>query len=154
MLHAEASSSEEKSAPKRVVALNNPVENAKQVFPSNRTSTTKYNIFTFLPKNIFEQFRRYVFLLALSFVNAVVRRFYLSFDLGINPGAFSAFDLLSLILSFRFANFYFLLVVLIELIPGVSPLTPLASIFPLAFVVGVTAIKDAYEDIVSPVLLS
>jgi len=40
------------------------------------------------------------------------------------------------------------MVVLVELIPGVSPLTPIASIFPLVFVVTVTAIKDAYEDIV------
>lgn len=53
-----------------------------------------------------------------------------------------------MLIQSRLANFYFLLVVLVELIPNVSPLTPLASIFPLVFVVGVTAIKDAYEDIV------
>jgi hypothetical protein len=28
-----------------------------QVFPSNKISTSKYNIFTFIPKNLYEQFR-------------------------------------------------------------------------------------------------
>lgn len=43
---------------------------------------------------------------------------------------------------------YFLLVVVIELIPGLSPLSPVASITPLLFVLGSTMIKDGYEDYV------
>ncbi|KJE93765.1 ATPase [Capsaspora owczarzaki ATCC 30864] len=72
-------------------------------FPDNRVITSKYTALNFLPKNLFEQFR-------------------------------------------RVANFYFLCVALIQLIPGVAPVSPLTSILPLVFVVGVTAIKQAYED--------
>lgn len=43
-----------------VVHINNREENKHKNFPSNRITTTKYNVFTFLPKNLFEQFR-YVF---------------------------------------------------------------------------------------------
>eukprot|EP01125_Pyxidicula_operculata_P015545 TRINITY_DN5283_c0_g1_i3.p1 TRINITY_DN5283_c0_g1~~TRINITY_DN5283_c0_g1_i3.p1 ORF type:complete len:1033 (-),score=147.87 TRINITY_DN5283_c0_g1_i3:441-3539(-) len=46
----------------------------------------------------------------------------------------------------RVANFYFLVVCVIQLIPGISPLSPAASIAPLVLVLGITAIKDAYED--------
>eukprot|EP01125_Pyxidicula_operculata_P020507 TRINITY_DN7599_c0_g2_i1.p1 TRINITY_DN7599_c0_g2~~TRINITY_DN7599_c0_g2_i1.p1 ORF type:complete len:1186 (-),score=234.52 TRINITY_DN7599_c0_g2_i1:63-3599(-) len=46
----------------------------------------------------------------------------------------------------RLANVYFLVVCIIELIPTISPLSPLASILPLVFVLSVTAIKDGYED--------
>eukprot|EP01127_Copromyxa_protea_P016071 TRINITY_DN4718_c0_g1_i2.p1 TRINITY_DN4718_c0_g1~~TRINITY_DN4718_c0_g1_i2.p1 ORF type:complete len:1147 (+),score=193.04 TRINITY_DN4718_c0_g1_i2:144-3443(+) len=46
----------------------------------------------------------------------------------------------------RLANMYFLLVVVIQLIPGLSPLSPVASITPLLFVLGTTMLKDGYED--------
>ena len=72
-------------------------------FPSNRVTSSKYTALSFLPKNLFEQFR-------------------------------------------RVANFYFLCVAVIQLIPNVAPVTPLTSILPLVFVVSVTAVKQAYED--------
>lgn len=46
----------------------------------------------------------------------------------------------------RITNVYFLIVVIITLIPAISPLNPLTSIAPLVFVLGVTALKEAYED--------
>lgn len=33
-------------------------KNRKAKFPNNRVSTSKYNVFTFLPKNLFEQFTK------------------------------------------------------------------------------------------------
>lgn len=72
-------------------------------FCSNRTSTTKYNVFNFIPKQLFEQFR-------------------------------------------RLANCYFLLVIALQFVPGLSPLNPFASIFPLALVLVITAVKEFVED--------
>ncbi|KAL6069954.1 Phospholipid-transporting ATPase IA [Balamuthia mandrillaris] len=46
----------------------------------------------------------------------------------------------------RVANFYFLIVCIIELVPDVAPLTPWTSILPLAFVLFVTALKDGIDD--------
>jgi magnesium-transporting ATPase (P-type) len=79
--------------------------NAAQGFPSNFIRTTKYTLLTFVPKNLFEQFR-------------------------------------------RVSNFYFLIVVIIQLVPSISPLIPITSILPLVFVLVVTAIKEALEDFV------
>lgn len=45
----------------RTIFINNPVavENSAQAkFCRNSISTTKYNFFTFIPKNLFEQFQR------------------------------------------------------------------------------------------------
>lgn len=72
-------------------------------FPSNEWRTSKYTLLTFLPRNLFEQFR-------------------------------------------RLANFYFLITSLIQLFLPFSPVGPLTSFAPLFFVVGVTSIKQAYED--------
>eukprot|EP00005_Dracoamoeba_jomungandri_P010597 CAMPEP_0174264884 /NCGR_PEP_ID=MMETSP0439-20130205/24372_1 /TAXON_ID=0 /ORGANISM="Stereomyxa ramosa, Strain Chinc5" /LENGTH=1290 /DNA_ID=CAMNT_0015351035 /DNA_START=137 /DNA_END=4006 /DNA_ORIENTATION=+ len=47
----------------------------------------------------------------------------------------------------RLANIWFFIVACIQLIPGISPLNPAASIVPLLFVLSVTAIKEAFEDI-------
>lgn len=74
--------------------------------PSNLITTTKYTFLNFIPKNLFEQFR-------------------------------------------RMTNCYFLMIVIITFIPAISPLTPWTSVLPLAFVLGVTALKEGYEDIVS-----
>ena len=65
--------------------------------------TTKYSVLTFLPKNLYEQFR-------------------------------------------RLANFYFLIVCVVTLIPGVTPIPPVTSIAPLVFVLSVAAAKEGYED--------
>eukprot|EP01132_Coremiostelium_polycephalum_P003773 gene3773-4697_t len=72
-------------------------------FPTNYIRTTKYTLLTFVPKNLFEQFR-------------------------------------------RLSNFYFLCVLIIQLVPQISPLLPLTSILPLSFVLLITAIKEALED--------
>jgi phospholipid-transporting ATPase len=39
--------------------------------------------------------------------------------------------------------------VIIQLIPQITPLIPITSILPLAFVLAITAIKEAVEDYVS-----
>ena len=89
---------------KRTVYVNSREQNKSQKFIGNGISTAKYNAITFLPKNLFEQFR-------------------------------------------RVANFYFLVIAMIQLIPGISPINPASSILPLVFVLGVTAIKEAFEDV-------
>lgn len=43
----------------RIIYLNNPPANSEQKFLSNYVSTTKYNLATFLPKFLLEQFSRY-----------------------------------------------------------------------------------------------
>ena len=78
----------------------------------NHVKTSKYNLITFIPLNLLEQFT-------------------------------------------RVANTYFLILVLVQLIPDVVPAIPSVSsvsaattIIPLVFVLGVTAVKDAFDDIV------
>lgn len=44
------------------------------------------------------------------------------------------------------SNFYFLLVAIVSFIPGVSPTTPIAQVFPLVIVVGFGFARDIYED--------
>ncbi|CAL9097760.1 unnamed protein product [Musa textilis] len=46
----------------------------------------------------------------------------------------------------RVAYVYFLILVGLNQIPQLGVFTPAASVLPLAFVLGVTALKDAYED--------
>ncbi|XP_029648021.1 probable phospholipid-transporting ATPase IF [Octopus sinensis] len=78
------------------------VVSKEERYCDNRIKSSKYTILNFLPKNLFEQFR-------------------------------------------RIANFYFLIMGLIQLIID-SPVSPATSILPLLFVVSVTAIKQGYED--------
>lgn len=49
----------------------------------------------------------------------------------------------------RLANFYFLCLLVLQLIPAISSLTPITTALPLIGVLGLTAIKDAYDDFVS-----
>ncbi|CAM0880948.1 unnamed protein product [Alopecurus aequalis] len=69
----------------------------------NAIRTAKYSALTFLPRNLFEQFRR------LSYV-------------------------------------YFLAITVLNQLPQVAVFGRGASVLPLAFVLFVTAVKDAYED--------
>lgn len=46
----------------------------------------------------------------------------------------------------RIANFVFLLVTLVQLIPGVSPFNIWSTLTPLIFILLVTALKEAWED--------
>ncbi|KAF9181025.1 hypothetical protein BGZ50_005755 [Haplosporangium sp. Z 11] len=75
----------------------------KLAFGSNRINTAKYTTLSFLPKNLFEQFR-------------------------------------------RVANMFFLFMAIIQLTPTFTVGSPFLTVFPLCFVVGVTAIKDGFED--------
>ncbi|RKP10485.1 hypothetical protein THASP1DRAFT_12761 [Thamnocephalis sphaerospora] len=70
---------------------------------TNRIRTTKYTIFTFLPKNLFEQFR-------------------------------------------RAANVYFLLMAALQLVPYFQVSSVLLTLFPICFVLALTAAKDGFED--------
>ncbi|KQK03916.1 phospholipid-transporting ATPase 1 [Brachypodium distachyon] len=72
-------------------------------FSGNAIRTAKYSALTFLPRNLFEQFRR------LSYV-------------------------------------YFLAITVLNQLPQVAVFGRGASVLPLAFVLFVTAVKDAYED--------
>ena len=88
----------------RIVHCNNPEVHHKPPlsYASNYISTTKYNFITFLPKALFEQFR-------------------------------------------RVANMYFLLTAVLTF-TKVSPNEPLATVAPLALVVGLSMAKEALED--------
>ncbi|XP_060804659.1 probable phospholipid-transporting ATPase IM isoform X1 [Amyelois transitella] len=46
----------------------------------------------------------------------------------------------------RLANFYFLCLLVLQLIPAISSLTPITTAIPLIGVLSLTAIKDAYDD--------
>ena len=74
-----------------------------KLFCSNKISTSKYNIFTFLPKFLLEQFSRY-------------------------------------------ANVFFLLIALLQQIPGVSPTGRYTTALPLLFVLLCSAVKEIIED--------
>uniref|UniRef100_A0A4W5RH42 P-type ATPase N-terminal domain-containing protein n=1 Tax=Hucho hucho TaxID=62062 RepID=A0A4W5RH42_9TELE len=73
---------------------------------TNAIKTSKYNAFTFLPLNLFEQFQ-------------------------------------------RIANAYFLILLLLQVIPAISSLSWFTTVVPLVLVLSVTAAKDATDDIVS-----
>ncbi|CAF1125108.1 unnamed protein product [Adineta ricciae] len=92
------------TASTRVVRANDTIFNRTQKYKNNRISTTKYNIVTFLPKNLFEQFR-------------------------------------------RLANAFFLFLLILLYIPQISSLQPISTLLSLIFVLAVTAIKDAVDDI-------
>uniref|UniRef100_A0AAY4CVD9 Phospholipid-transporting ATPase n=1 Tax=Denticeps clupeoides TaxID=299321 RepID=A0AAY4CVD9_9TELE len=77
--------------------------NEKFSYADNRIKTSKYNIFTFLPINLFEQFQ-------------------------------------------RVANAYFLVLLILQLIPEISSLSWFTTIVPLVLVLAITAIKDATDD--------
>jgi phospholipid-translocating ATPase len=86
---------------KRLVALNDPTGNAD--YPDNVISNTKYTVWSFLPKNILEQFM-------------------------------------------RFMNLYFLFIAILQLFPSITPVNPVTSWFPLAFIFSLTAAKEAADD--------
>ncbi|KAH7429659.1 hypothetical protein KP509_09G060500 [Ceratopteris richardii] len=88
----------------RRVYINNPLRtNDREDIVGNKVRTSKYTWLTFLPKNLFEQFRRVAYI-------------------------------------------YFLAIVILNQIPQLAVFGRTASLFPLLFVLVVTAIKDGYED--------
>lgn len=70
---------------------------------NNAIKTTKYSLWSFFPKNLFEQFH-------------------------------------------RFANIYFLAIVILNLFPEINAFGKYIAMAPLIFVLSVTAIKDLFED--------
>ncbi|XP_029909378.1 phospholipid-transporting ATPase ID [Myripristis murdjan] len=77
--------------------------NDKFSYADNYIKTSKYNIFTFLPINLFEQLQ-------------------------------------------RVANAYFIVLLILQLIPAISSLSWFTTIVPLVFVLVITAVKDATDD--------
>jgi len=90
----------------RRVVVDDPAANARARprFCHNGLTTSKYNVVTFLPKFLYEQFS-------------------------------------------RAANAFFLLVVLLQQVPGVSPLDPFTTMTPLLVVLAFTAVKEVFEDV-------
>ncbi|XP_029821556.1 phospholipid-transporting ATPase IC [Manacus vitellinus] len=76
----------------------------KSKYADNAIKTYKYNPITFLPLNLFEQFK-------------------------------------------RAANFYFLVLLILQSIPQISTLAWYTTLVPLLFVLGITAVKDLVDDI-------
>ena len=88
----------------RFVYIDDPGKtNERFLFTGNSIRTAKYNVFTFVPRNLFEQFHRVAYI-------------------------------------------YFLIIAILNQLPQLAVFSRQASIFPLAFVLLVTAIKDGYED--------
>ncbi|GAB1604721.1 phospholipid-transporting ATPase ID-like isoform X1 [Argonauta hians] len=91
----------------RRIKVNNAEYNLQFNYATNYITTSKYNIFTFFPKNLFEQFQ-------------------------------------------RLANSYFLILIILQLIPQVSSLSPIFTIIPFFVVIGISAVKSAIDDIFIP----
>ncbi|XP_037539634.1 phospholipid-transporting ATPase ID [Nematolebias whitei] len=87
----------------RRVKANAPEYNGKFSYADNHIKTSKYNVFTFLPVNLFEQFQ-------------------------------------------RVANAYFVVLLILQLIPEISSLSWFTTIVPLVLVLVITAVKDATDD--------
>ncbi|XP_029009045.1 probable phospholipid-transporting ATPase IM isoform X2 [Betta splendens] len=87
----------------RRVKANARDHNDRFAYADNHIKTSKYNILTFLPINLFEQFQ-------------------------------------------RVANAYFLVLLILQLIPEISSLSWFTTIVPLVLVLVITAVKDATDD--------
>lgn len=110
-------------------------------FKDNRIKTSKYNIFTFLPVNLFEQLQRaanvYFLVLLILQVGEVVFSFINSLFWKITWNWMSQFAL-------PFS----------QLIPQISSLSWFTTVVPLVLVLVITAVKDARDDYVSSPLCS
>ncbi|CAL9103689.1 unnamed protein product [Musa acuminata var. zebrina] len=99
-----ASLKELADADARIVFVGDPgLTDPRLALPGNAVRTAKYSFLTFIPRNLFEQFRR------LAYV-------------------------------------YFLAIAVLNQLPQLAVFGRGASVLPLAFVLLVTAVKDAYED--------
>lgn len=101
---------------------NPPAGFERQRFPNNEVISSRYTIWNFLPKNLFEQFRRIAnfYFLCIAVISVNLRSIGFTYDL----------------LTF----------ILIAKMVTPSPVSPMTSLLPLIFVVAVTAVKQAYED--------
>ncbi|XP_038076236.1 phospholipid-transporting ATPase ID-like isoform X3 [Patiria miniata] len=91
------------SETERSLKANDREYNSQFKYANNYIRTSKYNILTFIPVNLFEQF-------------------------------------------LRIANFYFLILFIMQLIGPISSLNPVTTGLPLVFVLAVTATKDGVDD--------
>ncbi|KAM6328423.1 phospholipid-transporting ATPase IC [Alca torda] len=82
----------------------------KSKYAGNAIKTYKYNPITFLPLNLFEQFK-------------------------------------------RAANFYFLVLLILQSIPQITTLSWYTTLVPLLLVLGITAVKDLVDDIIFVILI-
>lgn len=129
---------------------------------SNCIKTSKYNIITFLPVNLFEQFQEvantyFLFLLILQVSAGRARRGRqtplhcpsLAGPLG-GPGAHSApGEAVGLALSIGLPWSPVTPASCPQLIPQISSLSWFTTIVPLVLVLTITAVKDATDDYVS-----
>ncbi|KAJ3178458.1 hypothetical protein HDU87_003532 [Geranomyces variabilis] len=91
--------------PPRTIHVNVPIapDQARIWWPPNKIRTAKYTPFTFIPRNLFEQFR-------------------------------------------RLANVYFLFTVIMQVFPDFAVTSPILAAMPLMIIMGITGIKDGFED--------
>ncbi|XP_071965131.1 probable phospholipid-transporting ATPase IM isoform X2 [Antedon mediterranea] len=87
----------------RAVKANDRTYNSQFQYADNYIKTSKYNLLTFLPINLLEQF-------------------------------------------LRIANFYFLMLLILQFIDVISSLNPVTTALPLLFVLTVSAVKDGIDD--------
>jgi hypothetical protein len=73
-------------------------------FRDNKVANTKYTALSFVPKNLMEQFS-------------------------------------------RFLNVYFLMLAVVQLVPSITPVSPLTTWVPLFCIIVISAIKEASDDI-------
>lgn len=92
----------DRSCEQRTIQLGDP--HGRTNFCDNRIYSSRYNIFTFLPLNLWEQFHRPI-------------------------------------------NIYFVLVVALQFIPSVAPVSPLTTIFPITVAFLVNTVKEGIDDL-------
>uniref|UniRef100_A0A8C8DMF2 Phospholipid-transporting ATPase n=1 Tax=Oryzias sinensis TaxID=183150 RepID=A0A8C8DMF2_9TELE len=100
-----------KEEKERLLRANDRSFNLSFHYAKNEIKTSKYNIITFLPLNLYVQFT-------------------------------------------RLANVYFLLLLILQLIPEISSLPWFTTAVPLVIVLSITGVKDANDDIADLLLLS
>ncbi|ETN77125.1 phospholipid-translocating P-type ATPase, flippase [Necator americanus] len=88
----------------RRLRANDRAYNSRFKYADNYIKTSKYNIITFIPHNLFEQFQ-------------------------------------------RIANFYFLVLMILQFIPQISSISWYSTAIPLVIVLAFSAIKDGYDDV-------
>uniref|UniRef100_A0A1I7XH78 PhoLip_ATPase_N domain-containing protein n=1 Tax=Heterorhabditis bacteriophora TaxID=37862 RepID=A0A1I7XH78_HETBA len=94
----------------RRLRSNDRAYNAQFKYADNYIKTSKYNIITFIPQNLFEQFQ-------------------------------------------RIANFYFLVLMILQFIPQISSISWYSTAIPLVIVLAFSAVKDGYDDMVGCLLV-
>lgn len=61
-------------ATNRIIYINDTIKNATQKYLHNSITTGKYNVFTFIPKFLFEQFSKYanLFFLFIAIIQVIM----------------------------------------------------------------------------------